>query len=85
LVCLLGALDKGVELDKGVGPACWREVLMRLVCSGEFAVEIREVCEGEFARVGPVAYAEEAEVALDYVVICVVSALYACLLLSVTA
>jgi hypothetical protein len=58
---------------------------MRLVCSGEFAVEIGEVCEGEFARVGPVAYAEEAKVAFDYVVICVVSALYACLLLSVTA
>lgn len=36
-----------------------------MVRSGEFAVEIREVCEGEFARVGPVAYAEEAEVAFD--------------------
>ena len=40
---------------------------MRLVCSGEFAVEIGEVCEGEFAGVGAVADAEEAEVAADEV------------------
>jgi len=28
-------------------------------------LEVGEVCEGEFARVGTVAYAEEAEVAFD--------------------
>ena len=30
-------------------------------------MEVGEVCEGEFARIGAVAYAEEAEVAFDYV------------------
>jgi hypothetical protein len=69
LVCFLGALDEGIELDKGVGSASRREVLLGLVCGGEFAVEVGEVCEGEFAWVGTVAYAEEAEVAFDYVAV----------------
>jgi hypothetical protein len=67
LVRLLCALDEGVELDEGVRSACRREVLLRLVCGGEFAGEVGEVCEGEFARVGAVAYAYKAELALDKV------------------
>jgi hypothetical protein len=34
-----------------------------LIDGGEFLREIGEVCEGELARVGTVAYAEEAEIA----------------------
>lgn len=67
LVRLLGALDERVKLDKGVGPARGREILLRLVRRGELAGEVREVGEGELARVRAVADADEAEVALDEV------------------
>ena len=40
---------------------------MGLVRSGEFAREIRQVREGEFAGVGPVAYTKKAEVALNQI------------------
>jgi hypothetical protein len=63
LVCLLRALDEGVKLDESIWPACRREVLLWLIDGGEFLREIGEVCEGELARVGTVAYAEEAEIA----------------------
>lgn len=37
---------------------------MRLVGLGELGGEVGEVCEGQFARVGAIANAEEAEVAV---------------------
>jgi hypothetical protein len=67
LVRLLGALDERVELDEGVGPTRRRQVLLRLVGLREFRGQVREVGEGEFARVGAVADAEEAEVVADEV------------------
>jgi hypothetical protein len=67
LVRLLCALDESVELDKGVRPEPLVEVLVWLVGLGELGGEVGEVCEGQFARVGAVADAEEAQVAVQEV------------------
>lgn len=67
MVGLLRPLDKGVEFDKGVGPAGGGEVTRRTVGCGEFGGEVGEVGESEFPRVGFVADAEEADGVRDQV------------------
>lgn len=69
MVGFLGALDEGVELDEGVGSQCWGEVLRGGVGGCEFGGEVGEVGEGEFARVGFIADAEEADRVLDEVAV----------------
>ena len=61
MVGLFRPLDKGVEFDKGVGSAGGREVTRGAISGGEFGGEVGEVGEGEFARIGLVANAEEAD------------------------
>ena len=54
MIGFLGALDKGVEFDEGVGPAGGGVDLLRGIGGGEFGGQVGEVGEGKFARVGGV-------------------------------
>ena len=65
LVRLLRPLYERVKLDKGVGSQGRGEVLCGGVGSCELGGQVGEVGEGEFARVGFVADAEEADRVLD--------------------
>lgn len=69
LVCFLGALDEGIELDEGVGTAGGGEVLLGGVGGCEFGGEVGEVGEGQFSGVGAVADGEEADGGEDEVAI----------------
>lgn len=60
-------MDEAIKLGEGVRPQRGRAVLLGRVVLVEFGGEVREVGKGEFARVGAVAYAEEAELAGDEV------------------
>jgi len=66
-VRLLCPLHEGVEFDEGVGTQGGRGELGRGVGGQEFGGDVGEVGEGEFARVGGVADAEEADVGADEV------------------
>lgn len=67
MVQLLCALDKGIELDKGIWAEGGREVLRGGIGGGEFRSQIIEISECELAGIGAVADAEEADVILDRV------------------
>ena len=69
LVRLLRPLYERVELDEGIRSQGRRKVLCGGICGCEFGGEVREVGEGEFARVGFVADAEEADRVLDRVAV----------------
>lgn len=65
MVCLLSALDEGIEFDESVGSTRGIEVLLLLVCLCELGGQVGKVGKSELARVGFVAYAQKAQVVLD--------------------
>lgn len=65
LVGLLGALDEGVELDKGVRPQVRGVVLGGGVGGGELGRKVGEVGECELSGVRAVAYTKKADVVFD--------------------
>jgi hypothetical protein len=70
LVCLLGLLNEGVELDEGIWAARGRQVLLRWVGRGELLSKITEVGEGKLAWVAGVADGEEDDAVDDGVTVC---------------
>jgi hypothetical protein len=54
-------LDEGVELNKGVRAAVGAKVLLRRIDICEFRRKVGEVGKSEFARIGDLTDAQEAD------------------------